>query len=731
MSLAHAHPQAVSYAVEASQLQNQGRIAEAIDLYRKALAIEPRLPEVYNNLGAAYQSVKRQEEARDAFAQAIVLKADFAEAHNNLGNALKALGNNEAAIESYRNAIALNPTFAPAEFNLGNTLQAAGNLADAESAFRRALAIRPNYPKAENNLGNVLKALGRLDEAVAAYQRALNWQPKYANAEYNLGTVYQAQGKLDEAVAAYRRALGYEPEFQEALRNLGAALHASGRSDQAVDFYQQALRKNPASAEAENNLGAALAELGRMTEAIEAYQRAIAIKPKFVEAWSNIGNVYKDSGRLDEAVRSYEEAMQLAPNFVAGTSNWCFCEQYRPGVTLEKLRAAHDVWDERHGVPQKANWKPWPNSRDPERPIRLGFVSSDLGHHPVGYLLTRIFDSLNLAEFPTYCYSHRARKDELTYRLERKVTSWRDVQAIDDNELAEQIRRDEIDILFDLNGHTAGNRLQAFARKPAPMQASWIGYVGPCGLSAVEYLVADRWLVSDAMLPRFREHVIRLPTVWASFQAPVDAPEVAPPPVKKHGSIMFGSFNNPAKLTPEVIATWSEILNAVSNSRLILKFRGLSDTGVQAYFHGLFRSHGVDPARVEFQGVSPFKEMLELYNSTIDIALDPFPFNGGTTTMIALWMGVPVVTLPGDTLPGRQSYALLKTLGVDDTIGATREEYVKRAVALATDHARLVELRSHLRPTFAASPVCDGARLAREFSESIRGAWRERVKQAW
>ncbi|MBL8828537.1 MAG: hypothetical protein JNM18_16255, partial [Planctomycetaceae bacterium] len=279
--------------------------------------------------------------------------------------------------------------------------------------------------------------------------------------------------------------------------------------------------------------------------------------------------------------------------------------------------------------------------------------------------------------------------------------------------------------------HTAGNRLQAFARKPAPMQASWIGYVGPCGLSAVEYLVADRWLVSDEMLPRFREQVIRLPTVWASFQAPIDAPEVAPPPVQKHGSITFGSFNNPAKLTPEVIETWSQILLGVSNSRLILKFRGLSDPGVQDYFRGLFQQHGVDPARVEFQGVSPFKEMLELYNSTIDIALDPFPFNGGTTTMIALWMGVPVVTMPCDTLPGRQSYALLKTLGVDETIGQNRAEYVARAIALATHHERLVDLRAHLRPTFAASPVCDGARLAREFTESIRAAWRERVKREW
>jgi protein O-GlcNAc transferase len=731
MSLANANPQALSYAIEASQRQTQGRIAEAIDLYRRALAIEPKLAEVHNNLGAAYQSVKRQEEARDAFAQAIVLKPEFAEAHNNLGNALKALGQNDAAVESYRNAIALNPTFAPAEFNLGNTLQAVGNMADAEGAFRRALKIKPNYPKCENNLGNVLKALGRLDEAVEAYQRAIKLQPKYANAEYNLGTVYQAQGKLDEAVAAYRRALGYEPEFQEALRNLGAALHANGRSDQAVDFYQQALLKNPNSAEAENNLGAALAELGKMTEAIDAYRRALAIKPKFVEALSNVGNVYKDSGRLEEAMTSYEQAMELAPKFVAGTSNWCFCEQYRPGVTLERLQAAHDVWDRRHGDALKASWKPWPNSRDPERPIRIGFVSSDLGHHPVGYLLTRIFDALDLKQFPTYCYSHRARKDELTYRLQRKVTEWRDVQAIDDNELAEQVRRDEIDILFDLNGHTAGNRLQALARKPAPIQASWIGYVGPCGLSAVEYLVADRWLVSDEMLPRFREKVIRLPTVWASFQAPIDAPEVAPSPVQQRGKITFGSFNNPAKLTPEVIATWSEILNAVGDSRLILKFRGLSDTGVQAYFHRLFKQHGVDPARVEFQGVSPFKEMLELYNSTIDIALDPFPFNGGTTTMIALWMGVPVVTMPCDTLPGRQSYALLKTLGVDETIGMNRAEYVQRAVALATHHERLVDLRAHLRPTFAASPVCDGARLAREFMVGLREAWRERVTRPW
>jgi len=731
MSLASAHPQAVALAVEASQLQSQGRIPEAIDKYRRALAIDPIMPEVLNNLGAAYQSTKRQTEARDAFYQAIVLQPGFSEAHNNLGNALKALGENDAAIEAYRNALATNPRFAPAEFNLGNTLQAAGRLEEAKNAFQRALGIRPNYPKAENNLGNVLKALGRLDEAVAAYHRAIALQPGYANAEYNLGTVLQAQGKLDDAVAAYRRALNCEPEFQEALRNLGAALHASGRSDQAVDFYRRALQKNPASVEAENNLGAALAELGQMTSAIGSYRRAIALRPTFVEAWSNLGNVQKDSGRIEESIESYHEAIRLNDKFVAASSNLCFAEQYRAGVTIERLTQVHDDWDRRHGVDLKATWKPFTNSRDPERPVRIGFVSPDLGLHPVGYLLVRILENLDASALPVYCYSNRPRKDELTNRLEKLSAGWRDVQAINDEELADLIRRDEIDILIDLAGHTAGNRLQAVARKPAPMQASWIGYVGPCGLSAVEYLIADHQLVTDETLPRYRERVIRLPTVWASFQAPTEAPPIAELPARKNGFVTFGSFNNPAKLNPEVIATWSEILSQVTNSRLLLKFRGLADPGVQDYFREQFQNNGIDPNRVEFQGVSTFADMLKLYNSTIDIALDPFPFNGGTTSMISLWMGVPVLTLPGDTLPGRQSFALLKTLGIEETIGRDRKDYVERAVSLANNLDHLAELRRTLRPRFAESPMLDGARLAKEFAVAIRDAWRERVKREW
>ena len=541
----------------------------------------------------------------------------------------------------------------------------------------------------------------------------------------------QATGRVSEAIELYRRALQLSPGFPAAWNNLGVAHRILGQLRDSVAACRRAVELQPTFAEAWTNLGNSWKDLGQSDAAIAAYRQALQLQPRLFEAWNNLGNVLKDTGQIDEAIVAYDRALEISPASASPAGNRCLAEHYLPGVTLERLQAVHDDWERRLGLALRATWQPFTNSRDPERPLRLGFISPDLGQHPVGYLLTRNLAAIDQREFPVYCYSHRKIQDPVAGKLESLATVWRNVWSLADQELAECIRGDEIDILFDLAGHTAGNRMTVLARKPAPVQASWIGYVGPSGLAATEYLIADRWLVSDAMLPRIRERVVRLPTVWASFELPYDAPPSAPSPALLAGQVIFGSFNNPAKLNPPVIAAWSQILRRVPNSRLLLKYRGLSEPGVQQRFRTLFAQQGIDPARVEFQGSSEFRQMLEIYNSTIDIALDPFPFNGGTMSLIALWLGVPVITFPGDTLSGRQSYALLKTLGIDETIGSDEASYIERAVALASDLPRLAELRQRLRPAFAASPLCDGPRLAREFSDAIRELWRERVQREW
>lgn len=721
--------QALALATAASRAQSANRHADAVELYRQALTIEPHWPEACVNLGTALQSLQRFDEALVAFESALRERPEFAEAENNRGNTLKSLGRLDEALAAFERAIELQPQFATAEFNRANTLQSLGQLEAAVNAFRRALELRPNYAKCANNLGNVLKSLGRLDEALAAYRQALRIEPHYANAEYNLATTLQAAGKLNEAIDAYHRALASDPQHAETIRNLGTALHALGRSTEAIENYRRVLTSDPHNPQAENNLGAALADLGRMSEAAAAYLRALQIKPDFIETHSNLGNVYKDTGRLDEAIACYHRALRLDPQFVAAHSNLVFCHQYRADATIERLNQVHADWNAAHSARYRVQWPTHDNVRDPERRLRIGLLSPDLGHHPIGYLLARILSALDREACEIYAYSNRVRKDELTARLGSHCAVWHDVAAWSDEELAHRIQADRVDIVLDLAGHTAGNRLLALARKPAPIQASWMGYVGPTGVEAIEYFIADSALVSDELVDRYEQRPIRLSGVSCCYELPLDAPAVGPLPALAKRPITFGSFNNPAKVTPQVVKTWAKILAQVPSSRLIMKFRGLGDPEAHVRYQSLFFDEGIEPSRIMLQGASPFREMLDQYQSHIDIALDPFPYNGGTTTMLALWMGVPVVTCPGETVAARQSWAVLRALELPELAATDLDDYVRRAVALANDLPRLAELRGSLRERFLESPLTDGARVARDWLAALRQVWRQWCQQ--
>ncbi len=717
--------QALALATAASRAQSAQRYADAADLYRQALALEPHWPEAHVNLGTALQSLQRFDEALEAFDRALRERPEFAEAENNRGNTLKSLGRLDEALGAFQRALELQPQFATAEFNRANTLQSLGQLEAAAEAFRHALKLRPNYAKCANNLGNVLKSLGRFDEALAVYRQALMIEPRYANAEYNLATTLQAVGKLNESIEAYHRALAIDPQHAETTRNLGTALHALGRSTEAIENYRRVLTTDSQNPQAENNLGAALADLGRMSEAAAAYQRALQLKPDFVETHSNLGNVLKDTGRLDEAIACYHRALRLDPQFVAAHSNLVFCHQYRGDATIERLNQVHADWNTAHAVRFRDQWPNHDNVPDPERRLRIGLLSPDLGHHPIGYLLARILSSVDREGCEIYAYSNRVRKDELTAKLAHHCAVWHDVAGWSDEELARRIRADRVDIVLDLAGHTAGNRLLALARKPAPIQASWMGYVGPTGVEAIEYFIADSALVSDELVEHYEQRPIRLSGTSCCYELPLDAPAVGPLPALAKRHVTFGSFNNPAKVTPQVVKTWATILAQVPSSRLIMKFRGLGDPEAHVRYQSLFFDEGIEPSRVIMQGASPFREMLDPYQSQVDIALDPFPYNGGTTTMLALWMGVPVVTCPGETVAARQSWAVLRALQLPELSATDLDDYVARAVALANDLPRLAELRGSLRERFLKSRLTDGAQVSREWLAALRDVWRE------
>ncbi len=416
--------------------------------------------------------------------------------------------------------------------------------------------------------------------------------------------------------------------------------------------------------------------------------------------------------------------MQLKPNSAIAHDNVLYTMQYCAGITLADLAEAHAEFERRHAAPLRAAWKPHDNVRDPDRKLRLGLISADLSAHPVGYFLIRALENIDHSEAEVVCYSNRPIADDMAGRFRATAILWRDVVGLSDAQLAEQVRVDQIDILFDLAGHTAGNRLLVFARKPAPIQINWIGYEGTTGLTAIDYILADRHVIPFDAEQHYVEQVLRMPHGYLCYDPPAVAPPVGPLPALARGFTTFCSFNNPSKITPQVVAVWAKILRSVPQSRLILQYRGLGDETVRGRYTALFAECGVNSRQLDLRAPAPYAEYLATYGQ-VDIALDPFPFAGGTITCEALWMGVPVVTCPGETFASRHGLSHLSNIGINETIAHDLDEYVEIAVSLARDLPRLSTLRAGLRERMAASPLCDGKRFAMDLAALLRAAWRQ------
>jgi protein O-GlcNAc transferase len=703
-------------------LNHQRKFNEAAASYRRALELNPNYAEAYNNLGNALNDQGESEEAVACYRRVLELKPDYAEAYNNLGDALKDQGKLEEAVACHRRALELKPNFVEAYNNLGNALNDQGESEEAVACYRRVLELKPDHAEAYNNLGDALKDQGKLEEAVACHRRALELKPDYPEAYNNLGLALMDQGKLDEAVACYRRALELKPDYEVSHSNLGLALMDQGKLEEAVACYSRVLELKPNYAEAHNNLGIVLKEQGKLEEAIACYRRVLELKPDYAETYNNLGVALKDQGKLEEAVACYRRALELKPDNAGTHSNLLMTLQYCAGVTLAELAEAHAKYDRKHAEPLRGAIAQHEITCGRGDRLRLGFVSSDLGCHPVGYFLVRVLENLSREQFETICYSDRIIKDDSTYRLQAAATQWRDVIGTSDERLTGQIREDRIDILFDLSGHTARNRLLVFARRPAPIQITWIGYEGTTGLATMDYLLADRYMVPEESEPFYRERVLRMSDGYLCYDPPAAAPPVGPLPALKNGYLTFGSFNNPAKITPEVVVVWAEILRRAPTARLVLKYRGLGDPSVERRYRDLFAAHDVEAQRLEFLPPSVYAEYLATYQQ-VDVALDPFPFSGSATTCDALWMGVPVITCPGETFASRHSLSHLSNVGLTETIARNLDEYVDLAVALAGDLPRLAAIRARLREQMAASPLCDSQRFAKNFTALLREVW--------
>ena len=564
----------------------------------------------------------------------------------------------------------------------------AGRLAEAGACYRRVLAAQPDHPDALHLLGVIANQAGRHDLAVELIGQAIKRSGQNPSYFSNLGNALTNQGKLDEAIAACRRAIGIKREF----------------------------------ADAHSNLGNALQEQGKLDEAIAAYRRAVGINPDFAEAHSNLGNTLADQGKFDEAIAAYRRAIGINPDLADAHSNLLFCLNYHENVTADQLFAEHREWGRRFGR-QAPRPTAHTNDREAGRRLRIGYVSGDFRYHPVGYFLARVLPAHSRNCVEVFCYSNSAIADAMTDRLRGACDHWSSIVGMSDADAASLIRRDGIDILIDLSGHTANNRLLLFALRPAPVQASWLGYFGTTGLAAMDYVLMDAVSAPPGEERRYCEAVVRLPYGRFCYEAPEMAPAPVDPPSLKRGHVTFGSFNNVAKIGSDAVQLWAKVLHATPRSRLVLKWKSLGEEGSRLRFVDAFTAAGISADRLELRGFSLHREMLAEYGD-IDIALDPFPFSGGLTSCEALWMGVPVLTLPGDRPASRQTSGFLRLLGLDDMVATSPADYIERAASLAADSHRLVVLRHSLRSRLAGSPMCDGPLFTAALESAFREMWR-------
>ncbi len=663
----------------------------------------------------------RLADAERLYRQILEVDCRHADALHLLGVIAHQVGRNDVAVELIGQAIGINGSAAAYHSNLGNVLRNLGRLDDAVASCGAALRIKPDYAEAHSNLGNALKDLGRLDDAVASYGAALRIKPDYAEVHFNLGNVLKDLGRRDDAVASYGAALRIKPDYAAAHSNLGTVLEDLGRLDDAVASYGAALRIKPDYAEAHFNLGNVLKDLGRLDDAVASYGAALRIKPDYAEAHSNLGNALLDLGRLDDAVASYGAALRTKPDLTGAHSNLLMCLHYRPeadGATI--LEAA------RHFA-RRFEGRPAPTFQcraDPDRRLRIGYVSGDFGRHPVGYFLNRVLAGHDRTKMEIFCYNSFLRADDMTNQLRRRADHWRSLVGLSDQAGADLITADGIDILVDLSGHTEHNRLTLFTRKPAPVQATWLGFWGTTGLSTIDYILSDAATIPPGEERFYSEQVLRLPNGRFCYDPPDYAPPPASPPALRGRAITFGSFNNLTKIGPEVVRLWAEILRAVPGSRLLLKWKTLADAGVRRRLTEAFAADGIGPERLELRGASPHAAMLAEYGE-IDVALDPFPFSGALTSCEALWMGVPVVTLPGAAAASRQTQGILQVLGLTEWIAASPADNVRIAATLASDLPRLAELRPALRKRIASSPLCDGPAFTAGLERAYRQMWRQ------
>jgi predicted O-linked N-acetylglucosamine transferase (SPINDLY family) len=632
---------------------------------------------------------------------------------------------------------------------------------DAISAFERELTVTPDHPQSLTEIGTCLARTGRTKLGIPFLQRGLSFNPNLPLAQYSLGLALLTENRRKEAIAALDRALTLDGAYADVYRTRGLAMVMEGEYDRAVDDLQAAAALDSKNYRAMLDLGVNFGAAARDRQAGRLFEMAAKVAPdvalpQFVygqflvnQRCYEVGLQYIDraieldplrsephvgrgfgllgQGRIDEAVAAYRHACELAPESADAAGTLLFALQHYPGVTKRELLEAHQKWAGLYRSSAPRDRLAFSNDPDPARRPRIGLVSADMHRHAAAFLTLRAYEQLAAFGYEIYCYKTDGKRDDddFSERYKAMAKSWIDVSDRDDAALAALIEEHRIDILFDLSGHTAGNRLSVFAKRAAPVQLSWAGYVGTIGLDTYDGIIADAVEIPPQDDAFYVEPVIRMPDCYVCYHPPTNAPEPTPLPALESGVFTFGCFNRPAKINPEVGRAWARIVEQVPGSRILMVYGGLNETATREALYAVLEKGGLSRDCVELIGRTEQRELLELYSQRVDLALDPFPYSAGVTTLEAMWMGVPTVTFVGDTFAGRHSATHLSAAGLADFCTGSIDDYVALAVDWAKRPHDLADLRAGLRARIAASPLNDQLRFGQNLSNELMRLWAE------
>ncbi|KAM3296288.1 hypothetical protein ACQJBY_038554 [Aegilops geniculata] len=749
----------------ANILRSRNKFADALQLYTTVLDKDGTNVEALIGKGICLQAQSLPRQALDCFTEAVKVDPKNACALTHCGMIYKDEGHLVEAAEAYQKARSADPSYkAAAEFlaivltDLGTSLKLAGNTEDGIQKYCEALEVDSHYAPAYYNLGVVYSEMMQFDVALTCYEKAALERPLYAEAYCNMGVIYKNRGELDAAIACYDRCLTISPNFEIAKNNMAIALTDLGTK--AIVFYELALHFNPRCAEACNNLGVIYKDRDNLDKAVECYQMALSIKsnfsqslnnlgvvytvqgkmdaaasmiekailanPTYAEAYNNLGVLYRDAGSITLSVQAYERCLKIDPDSRNAGQNRLLALNYIDEGSDDKLYDAHREWGKRF-MKLYAQYTSWDNPKVADRPLVIGYVSPDFFTHSVSYFVEAPLTHHDYTNCKVVVYSGVVKADAKTLRFKDKVLKkggvWREIYGIDEKKVATLVREDKVDILVELTGHTANNKLGTMACRPAPIQVTWIGYPNTTGLPAIDYRITDSLADSPNTNQKHVEELVRLPESFLCYTPSPEAGPVCPTPAISNGFITFGSFNNLAKITPKVMQVWARILCAVPNSRLVVKCKPFCCDSIRQKFLSTLEELGLESLRVDLLPLIHLNhDHMQAY-SLMDISLDTFPYAGTTTTCESLYMGVPCVTMAGSVHAHNVGVSLLTKVGLGRLVAKTEDEYVSLALELASDVSALEELRKSLRELMIKSPVCDGESFTRGLESAYRSMW--------